>query len=67
MGGAPVVEAGTRHTANTGGARARVARWFESLLSVWDDIHDTVASWWTARFPGGPSVPLEDVKRRYGL
>jgi hypothetical protein len=45
----------------------RLARMFESLRCFCEDVSDTVVAWWNIRFPGGPAVPLDEVKKRAGL
>lgn len=47
--------------------RGRLAALVEFARRFREDVSDTVVSWWRARFPGGPPVPWEDVKRDLGL
>ncbi len=62
-----MIEDATHDDPHPLGLRARLAAWVGAVRHVCEDVSDTVTSWWIARFPGGPSVPAEDVKRRYGL
>ena len=48
------------------GLRARLGAAWEALRCFAEDVSDTVVSWWRVRFPGGPPIPLEDVKRDLG-
>lgn len=41
----------------------RIARLVEAWRCFCEDVSDRLAVWWYHRFPGGPAVPWEEVKR----
>jgi len=62
-----MIEKAARDRTPVFGVLAVLHRASDAVRRFAEDVSDTVVSWWRARHSKGPPIPMEDVKRRYGL